>query len=126
MGFAFGAQTLVKARQDRIVTSGREGSHIEAAAQSASPTKDSALAPSQAAVVIKWREPSEGGRLATIELTKLGHLREQERGGARAHSANGRKFLRFVAKDLVLGDQTGEALFDRGHLLFDLVDQPAT
>ena len=44
VGFTFGAQTLVKARQDRVEASGRECSHVEAAAQSAASTEDGAFA----------------------------------------------------------------------------------
>ncbi len=41
--FAFGAQTLVKARQDRIEASDRKCSHVKSAAQSAASTEDGAL-----------------------------------------------------------------------------------
>ena len=43
MWFAFGAQTLVKVRQDRVEASGGECSHVEAATQSRAATKDGAF-----------------------------------------------------------------------------------
>src|SRR5207247_8500630 len=42
--FAFGAQTLVKRREDMITTSRGQRCHVEAAAQSATAAKDGALA----------------------------------------------------------------------------------
>ena len=42
--FAFGTQTLVKTRQDRIEASGRKCSHVKSAAQSAASTEDGATA----------------------------------------------------------------------------------
>jgi hypothetical protein len=123
--FALDAHTSVKVRQDWIVASGRERGHVKAAAQSASSTKDGALAADRAAVVIKRRQASERGGLPAIELTELGHLREQERSCARAHSANRGKFLCFSAKGLVLRDQTLDACIEQSNLLFDFVDQAA-
>src|SRR5260370_25075600 len=102
--FAFGAQALIKTRQDRFVASCAERSHVEAAAQGASSTEDGALAADRTTVVIQRCQASQSGRFAAIELTELGHLREQEPSRARANSANGSEFLRFNAKDLVLPD----------------------
>jgi hypothetical protein len=47
--------------------------------------EDSALAADRTTVVIKRCQASQSGRFAAIELTELGHLREQERSRARAH-----------------------------------------
>ena len=123
--FAFGAQALIKTRQDRIVASGAERSHVEPAAQSAPPTEDSALAADRTTVVIKRCQASQSGRFAAIELTELGHLREQERGSARAHSANGGEFLRFSAKGLVLRNQSRDARIDGLDLFFNFAYEAA-
>ena len=123
--FAFGAQALIKTRQDRVVASGAERSHVEPAAQGASSTEDGALAADRTTVVIKRCQASQSGRFAAIELTELGHLREQERSRARAHSANGSEFLRFNAKDLVLRDEMGDPRIECVDLLFDFANQTA-
>ena len=102
--FAFGAQTLVKARQDRIEASGRECGHVEAATQSGPAAKDGAFAAHRSTVVIKWRQAGERGGLATIELAKLGHLRKQERCRACTDSADSGELLCFDAERLVLRD----------------------
>ena len=52
--FAFGAQTLVKVRQDRVEACGRECSHVEAATQSGAATKDGAFAADRA--IGEWNE----------------------------------------------------------------------
>ena len=75
--------------------------------------------------MIKRCQASQSGRFAAIELTELGHLREQERSRARAHSANGSEFLRFNAKDLVLRDEIGDPRIERVDLLFDFANQAA-
>ena len=49
-------------------------------------------------------QTGESGGLTTIELTKFGHLREQQRSCARTYSADGSEFLRFVTERLVLCD----------------------
>lgn len=102
--FAFGPQTLIKARQDRVEASGRECGHVEAATQSGPSAKDGAFAAHRSTVVVKWRQPGERGSLATIELAKLGHLREQERCCAYTDSADRGEFLCFDAERLVLRD----------------------
>jgi len=79
VGFAFGAQTLVKAREDWIVTGGRKRGHVKAAAQSRSPSGDGAFTTERTAVVIKRRQARERSGLPAIELAELRHLREQER-----------------------------------------------
>ena len=104
MRFAFGAQTLVKVRQDRIEASSRECCHVEAATQSGPAAKDSAFAAHRSTVVVKWRQASERSGLATIELAKLGHLRKQERCCAYTDSADSGEFLCFDAERLVLRD----------------------
>src|SRR5262245_13891856 len=104
MGFAFGAQTLVKAREDWIVTRGRKCGHVKAAAQSTSPAEDGAFTAERTAVVIKRRQARERSGLPPIELAELGHLREQERCGTGTDSGNGGELLRFSTKSLVLCD----------------------
>ena len=76
-------------------------------------------------VVIKRCQASQSGRFAAIELTELGHLREQEPSRARANSANGSEFLRFNAKDLVLRDEIGDPRIECVDLLFDFANQTA-
>ena len=104
---------------------GAKRSHIEPAAQSAPSTEDGAFAAEQTAVVVKRRQASQSGRFAAIELTELGHLREQERGRTRAHSSNGSEFLRFKAKGLVLRDEIGNARIECVDLPFDFANQAA-
>ena len=57
MGFAFGAQTLVKTREDRIVTRGRKRGHVKAAAQSTSSAEDGAFTAERTAIMIKRPGP---------------------------------------------------------------------
>ena len=76
MGCAFGAQTLVKAREDWIVTRGGKRGHVEPAAQSTSSAEDGAFTAERTAVVIKRRQAGERSSLPPIELAELGHLRE--------------------------------------------------
>ncbi len=102
MGFAFGAQTLVKAREDWIVTGGRKRGHVKTAAQSAAAPEDGAFTAKRTAVVIKRRQAREGSGLPPIELAELGHLREQERCRTCTDSSNRGKLLRFSIKSLVL------------------------
>src|ERR1043166_1566715 len=102
MGFAFGAQTLVKAREDWIVTRGRKRGHVEAAAQSTSSAEDGAFTAERTAVVIKRCQARERSGLPPIELAELGHLRQQERCRTCTDSGNGGELLRFGAKSLVL------------------------
>ncbi len=52
MGFAFGAQTLVKAREDWIVTGGRKRGHVKTAAQSRSSAEDGASTAERTAVMV--------------------------------------------------------------------------
>lgn len=75
--------------------------------------------------MIKRRQASERGGLPAVEPSELGHLREQERSCARAHSANSGEFLCFSAKGLVLRDQTLDACIEQSNLLLDFVDQTA-
>jgi hypothetical protein len=63
MGFAFGAQTLVKAREDWIVTRGRKRGHVKAAAQSTSSAEDGAFTAQRTAVVI-----AEAGRFVDLDM----------------------------------------------------------
>ena len=102
MGFAFGAQTLVKARQHWIITCGRKGGHAKAAAQSTSSAEDGAFTAERTAVVIKRRQACERSGLPPIVLAELGHLGEQERCRTCADSGNGGELLRFSTKSLVL------------------------
>lgn len=125
MGFAFGAQTLVKAREDWIVTGGRKRGHVKTAAQSAAAPEDGAFTAKRTAVVIKRRQAREGSGLPPIELAELWHLRQQDRCGTCTDSDNGDEFLRFSTKNLVLRNQTADALFDRIDLLLDFIDQTA-
>ena len=102
MRFSFGAQTLVKAREDWIVTRGRKCGHVKAAAQSTSPAEDGTFTAERTAVVIKWRQSSERSGLPAIELTELGHLRQQKRCCTCTDSGNCDELLRFGTKSLVL------------------------
>ena len=54
--------------------------------------------------MIKRRQAGERSGLPTIELAKLGHLREQERSGAHTDAADSGEFLCFYAERLVLRD----------------------
>ena len=100
--FAFGAQTLVKAGEDWVITRSRKGGHVKAAAQSTSPTEDGAFTAERTAVVIKRRQACKRSGLPPIELAELGHLREQERCRPCTDSGNGGELLRFSTKTLVL------------------------
>ena len=102
MGFAFGAQTLVKARQDWIITCGRKRGHVEAAAQSTSSAEDGASTAERAAVMVKRGQARERSGLPPIELAEFGHLRQYERCRTCTDSSNRGVFLRFSAKSLVL------------------------
>ena len=102
MGFAFGARTLVKAREDWIVTRGRKRGHIKAAAQSTSSAEDGAFTAERTTVVIKRRQARERSGLPPIELAELGHLRQHKRGGTCTDSGNRGELLRFSTKSLVL------------------------
>src|SRR5437763_2146 len=102
MGFAFGPQTLVKAREDWIVTRGRKRGHVKAAAQSTSSAEDGAFTAERTAVVIKRRQACERSGLPPIELAELGHLRQQERCRTCTDSGHGGELLRFSTKSLVL------------------------
>ena len=101
MGFAFGAQTLVKGREDWIVTCGRKRGHVKAAAQSTPSAEDGAFTAERTAVVIKRPEARERGGLPPIELAELGHLREQQRCRTCTDSGNRGEFLRFGAKSFL-------------------------
>ena len=102
VGFSFGSQTLVKEREDRIVTRGRKRSHVKATAQSTSSAEDGAFAAETPAIVIKWRQARQCSGLSPIELAELRHLREQERCRMCTDSGNCGELLRFSTKSLVL------------------------
>src|SRR5205814_10104131 len=70
----------------------------------------------------RW-EAAKSCTLRPIELTQLGHLRQEQGRCARPDAGNGSKFLRCNAELLVLCDQTGDTCIDRSDLLFDFVKQ---
>ena len=72
--------------------------------------------------MIKWRQAGERSGLATIELAKLGHLREQERCCAYTDSADSGEFLCFDAERLVLRDQIADASIECLNLCFDFAN----
>jgi hypothetical protein len=96
--FASGAQTLVKAREDWIITCGRKRSHVKAAAQSTSSAEDGASNADRTAVVVKRGQTRERSGLPPIELTEFGHLRQYKRCGTCTDSGNRGELLRLAQR----------------------------
>jgi hypothetical protein len=121
--FACLGETLIKGSQDVIATRGGEGGHVEATAEMTTAAEDIAFTPHGAAVAVKGSEAGEGCDLSAIELTQLGHSRQEQAGGPRAHPDKSGELLRFCAEDLILGNETFDARINERDLLAQLSDE---
>ena len=102
------------------MSSSDQGCHVEAGAHRTATSQDGAFALEPATIAIKR---SQRRSLTPVEFSKLGHLRQQQGGGARTDSSDGRELLRFAGEPVRLLDQLLKQEIQRIDLLLDRADE---
>jgi len=111
-GFTAGAEVLIKSFQNRVVTGGGNGGHVESQPDVMAPAGDVSLASKLATIAIEGSQASQGSGLGWRKRSQFGH--EDDEGGRseRADALDLLKAVGLAGQDLGVFEFGGDEGFE--------------